>query len=82
MEDLIRRDKKCSVAPFLPNGARGPDSYPYCEGRRSVFYIHRKNKRIIDAVSSWWVNLHGHGNKVIAGAVAKQAAQLEHVIFR
>ncbi len=35
----------------------------------------------IDAVSSWWVNIHGHCNKKIAGAIAKQAAILEHVIF-
>ena len=35
----------------------------------------------IDAVSSWWVNIHGHCNKKIARAIAKQANTLEHVIF-
>lgn len=35
----------------------------------------------IDAISSWWVNLHGHANKKIAKAVSKQLSTLEHVIF-
>lgn len=37
--------------------------------------------RLIDAISSWWVNLHGHGHPLIAEAIAKQARKLEHVIF-
>lgn len=37
--------------------------------------------RVLDATSSWWVNLHGHGHPEIASAIAKQAAELEHVIF-
>ena len=36
---------------------------------------------IIDAISSWWVNLHGHANPRIAEAVAQQARKLEHVIL-
>jgi len=35
----------------------------------------------LDAISSWWVNLHGHAHPHIAKAVAAQAAELEHVIF-
>jgi adenosylmethionine-8-amino-7-oxononanoate aminotransferase len=38
-------------------------------------------RKIIDAVSSWWVNIHGHSNSYIAKAIAHQAEQLEHVIF-
>jgi len=38
-------------------------------------------KAYIDAVSSWWVNLHGHCNQYIAQKIAEQAKQLEHVIF-
>lgn len=35
----------------------------------------------IDAISSWWVTLHGHGNEFIAESLYKQALQLEQVIF-
>lgn len=38
-------------------------------------------RRIIDAISSWWVNAHGHAHPKIAAAVADQAARLEQVIF-
>ncbi|CAI8159660.1 MAG: adenosylmethionine--8-amino-7-oxononanoate transaminase [Prochlorococcus sp.] len=36
---------------------------------------------LIDAISSWWVTLHGHANANIAHAIANQAKQLEQVIF-
>ena len=36
---------------------------------------------IIDAVASWWVNIHGHSNERLAAAVHKQFLNLEHVIF-
>jgi adenosylmethionine---8-amino-7-oxononanoate aminotransferase len=38
-------------------------------------------KVIIDAISSWWVNLHGHCNPIISEAIKKQVDVLEHVIF-
>lgn len=38
-------------------------------------------RRYLDAISSWWVNLHGHGHPYIASKVAAQAAKLEHVMF-
>jgi adenosylmethionine---8-amino-7-oxononanoate aminotransferase len=38
-------------------------------------------RRIVDCISSWWVNLHGHAHPYIAEAIANQARQLEHVIF-
>src|SRR5690349_18003319 len=38
-------------------------------------------RRLLDGISSWWVNLHGHGHPLIAEAIAKQARTLEHVIF-
>jgi len=37
--------------------------------------------RLLDGISSWWVNTHGHGHPLIAEAIAKQARRLEHVIF-
>ncbi len=38
-------------------------------------------RRLIDAISSWWVTLHGHGEPTIAAAIARQAHVLEQVIF-
>ena len=38
-------------------------------------------RRLIDAISSWWVTLHGHAEPSIAEAIACQAVNLEQVIF-
>ncbi|MFO8239182.1 MAG: adenosylmethionine--8-amino-7-oxononanoate transaminase [Prochlorococcaceae cyanobacterium] len=38
-------------------------------------------RRLIDAISSWWVTLHGHAEPSIAAAIAHQASELEQVIF-
>ena len=38
-------------------------------------------RSILDAISSWWVNTHGHGHPHIAQAIKNQAERLEQVIF-
>jgi adenosylmethionine-8-amino-7-oxononanoate aminotransferase len=38
-------------------------------------------RQLIDAISSWWVTLHGHAEPSLAAAVARQALELEQVIF-
>ena len=38
-------------------------------------------KRYLDGISSWWVNLFGHANPRINGAVREQLERLEHAIF-
>lgn len=40
-----------------------------------------RGRRILDAVSSWWVTLHGHAHPAIAEAIAVQARTLEQVMF-
>jgi len=41
----------------------------------------KKEWKIPDAISSWWVNVHGHAHPYIAEAIGNQAKKLEHVIF-
>lgn len=38
-------------------------------------------KRYLDAVSSWWTNIHGHAEPRIAEAIGRQAHRLEQVIL-
>jgi adenosylmethionine---8-amino-7-oxononanoate aminotransferase len=40
-----------------------------------------EGRRYLDAVSSWWVNLFGHGNARINAALVDQLTKLEHVIL-
>lgn len=45
-------------------------------------WLHSSDGRVFfDAISSWWVNLHGHSHPYIAERVYEQFKQLEHVIF-
>lgn len=50
---------------------RGEGAYLYTEDGR----------RILDGISSWWVNIHGHSHPKLNDALARQAGELEHVIF-
>ena len=56
-------------APSVVTRAEG--AYLYDDGGRRIF----------DAISSWWVTLHGHAHPVIAAAVGRQACTLEQVLF-
>jgi len=46
----------------------------------SLLYL-EEGPPLIDAISSWWVTLHGHAEPSIAAAIAAQAMVLEQVIF-
>ncbi|MGN6268351.1 MAG: adenosylmethionine--8-amino-7-oxononanoate transaminase [Sphingomonas sp.] len=39
------------------------------------------DRRIIDAISSWWVTTHGHCHPRIMAAIAEQTAKLDQIIF-
>ena len=38
-------------------------------------------KEYFDLISSWWVNIHGHGKKEIIKAINNQLQKFEHVLF-
>src|SRR2546425_7341765 len=61
--------------PFT-QAALDPSPLPVARGE-GAYLILEDGRRIVDAVSSWWVNLHGHGHPRIAAAIAEQAKKLE-----
>lgn len=77
--NLQERDKKVIWHPYTQMKGALPQ-VPIVRGE-GVYLIDEQNKRYIDAVSSWWVNIHGHANAQIATKVSAQLMQLEHVIF-
>ncbi|MGY4334849.1 adenosylmethionine-8-amino-7-oxononanoate aminotransferase [Bradyrhizobium sp. LB7.2] len=45
-------------------------------------YLHTADgRRIIDAISSWWVVTHGHCHPHIVSAIQEQAGKLNQIIF-
>ena len=65
--------------PFTQEGVDPPPLS--IRGGKGVYLDTQDGRQILDAISSWWVNLHGHSHPAIAEAVARQAARLEHVLF-
>ena len=65
--------------PYTHQKNRLP-SIPIVKGKKTVLFDEAGNK-YIDAISSWWVNIHGHGNKYIAKQLYNQAKKLQQVIF-
>ncbi len=57
-----------------------PDSI-FIERAEGAYLYPRDGRRIIDGISSWWVNIHGHNHPKIVTAVQAQAAKLDQIIF-
>lgn len=72
-------DKKNIWHPFT--SLEGAPEPLFVESAQGVYLNLKDGRKIIDAVSSWWVNIHGHSNPAIAKAIGDQAKKLEHVIF-
>jgi adenosylmethionine-8-amino-7-oxononanoate aminotransferase len=60
-----------ATAPAPVGITRGEGVYLYTDDGR----------KILDGISSWWVNIHGHSHPKLNEALAAQARQIEHVIF-
>lgn len=65
--------------PYTQHGL-APHAVPIERASGALLY-ETNGRPIIDAISSWWVTLHGHSHPVIAAAIAAQAERLEQVIF-
>src|SRR5690348_1630147 len=46
-----------------------------------VYLYTEDGRRIIDAISSWWTNIHGHCHPAIMAAIAEQTTQMDHVLL-
>ncbi len=76
---LQERDKKVIWHPFTQiKTASLP--IPIVKGKGSYLFD-ESGKRYIDAMSSWWVNIHGHAHPYLTKKIAAQLATLEHAIF-
>jgi adenosylmethionine---8-amino-7-oxononanoate aminotransferase len=58
--------------PVVAVGARGPWLTVIRDGHRV---------EVLDAMSSWWTAIHGHGHPVLDAAVTNQLATMNHVMF-
>ena len=76
---LSSRDQQTVWHPFTQHKTAAAP-IPIVRGAGSYLYD-ADGAAYLDAISSWWTNLHGHAHPYLAEALYKQAQQLEHVIF-
>lgn len=76
---LTERDAKVIWHPYTQHKDILPP-IPVIKGKGTLLFDD-KGQSYIDAISSWWVNIHGHGHPYIAKKIYEQASELEHVIF-
>jgi len=72
-------DKKNILHPFTHYHANQLN-IPIVKATNEFIYDTNGNE-YIDAISSWWVNLHGHAHPYINQKIKEQIDTLEHVIF-
>lgn len=77
-EDYIKLDQQYVWHPFSQEKI---DHKRFIEKAEGVYLYDSEGNKFIDAISSWWVNIHGHSNTYIANKISEQALTCEHIIF-
>jgi adenosylmethionine-8-amino-7-oxononanoate aminotransferase len=76
---LVDRDRVVLWHPYTQMlTAPAPLPIARAEG---VWLYTEDGRKILDGISSWWVNIHGHSHPRLNAALAAQARELEHVVF-
>ncbi len=65
--------------PFTQHALR--PSLPKVIAAEGAYLTREDGRRIVDAISSWWVITHGHRHPKIVAAIKAQAELLDQVIF-
>ena len=65
--------------PFTQHGLEEP--IPLVTRAEGAILHTADGRRVIDAISSWWVTTHGHCHPRIVAAIAEQAQRLDQLIF-
>jgi len=76
---LAARDARVCWHPWTQHLGQAPP-VPVARGE-GAWLIAPDGRRFLDAISSWWVTVHGHAHPAIAAAIGAQAATLDQVIF-
>lgn len=79
MSDVLKKDKVYVWHPFTQMQT-APEPLDLVKAKDTILYT-ADGKEYIDCNSSWWVNVHGHGNEHIGNAINEQFKRIDHAIF-
>jgi len=65
--------------PFTQHGLGEP--IPLVTHAEGAALFTSDGRRVLDAISSWWVTTHGHSHPRIMAAIREQAERLDQIIF-
>ncbi len=77
--NLAQRDSRVAWHPYTQHGAE-PEPLAVRSAHGATLELD-DGRHVLDAISSWWCCLHGHGRPELVAALARQAATLDHVLF-
>jgi len=77
--NLIQKDKQYVWHPFT-QAKTANDPLVIVKGKDAWVYD-ENGKKYLDANSSWWTIIHGHGNTYIADKINQQFLTLDHSVF-
>lgn len=77
--ELQQKDRELIWHPYT--SLLGAPDHIVIESASGIYLHASDGRKIIDAVSSWWVNIHGHCHPYISEAIARQARTMDHIIF-
>lgn len=78
-DELRARDARVLWHPYTQHGLER-DPLAVVRARGAWLEL-ADGRRVLDAISSWWACLHGHAHPRLVEAIARQAAELDHVLF-
>ncbi len=76
---LVARDRAVCWHPYTQH-ATELDPLPVASAHGSRLVL-EDGRELLDAISSWWAVLHGHGEPRLLEAMHAQATRLDHVLF-
>jgi adenosylmethionine---8-amino-7-oxononanoate aminotransferase len=74
-----QKDRELCWHPFTQHGLDS-DFLPVVAAKGAWLEL-ADGRRLLDAISSWWACLHGHGHPELVEAIRAQAEKLDHVLF-
>jgi adenosylmethionine-8-amino-7-oxononanoate aminotransferase len=81
MNEWLKKDLEYNWHPYTQMSLLAQEPPLLIERALGIKLYDADGRWYYDTISSWWSNVHGHGQPRIRDAVARQMSQLDHVLF-
>ena len=78
---LLAIDRRHVWHPFTQMKDHENDPPVLVTGAEGCDLLLDGGRRVLDGISSWWTNIHGHAHPRLVEAMGRQGAQIDHIMF-